>query len=531
MRTKMVCVEKTFEKKVDNDPQSLATNDHEEPALAERTIKAEANLLRLPLFALHTKGLKTLEGIECRGQIKRDGKRHEYTLRVSRNTASLYPGPLSRKIHFAFLSIATEHGFPIKNPITWSWRDLCRRMDISYAGKKTLSELKGSIRATHGVVIHSQYALYSRTEDKPLPFHERGHHLYSDYAFCNEPLPDGTVADRNAIWLADWYLDNLNALFSAPLDYDLWQRLESRSPIASRLYEFLLLNFYSGTPLFRINYANLARLLPVRIERYLSDAKEQIGPALNLLLQTGILTDVGWMESRDGAIQLHFFRGPTLRSTSPSPVAEVASTAEDTLGTVQVTEIRSDMPPEFHLVRQFYELWSGDAFVKPTPKEISLARELLERYGHTKLHAILPLTVKRVREQWPDAKTFGAIAKYLPGVDDEYESRQRIVTKQKEVHLREKQDEERQHQERKAQQEIIDDARPAWVALAEDERKKIEESIRQKWPRIAKLPTMFERYCILEFVGTRSPIPTKSPVDSNPASPSHRTTDQTGQLD
>ena len=52
-------------------------------------VKAEANLLRLPLFALHTKGLNTLEGIECHGRIKREGKTQEYVLRISRNTASL----------------------------------------------------------------------------------------------------------------------------------------------------------------------------------------------------------------------------------------------------------------------------------------------------------------------------------------------------------------------------------------------------------------------------------------------------------
>lgn len=211
----MVRVEKKSIGIAENEKMALQ-QDSRSP---DRTIKAEANLLRLPLFALHTKGLKSLEGIECRGQLTRDGKTQSYVLRVSRNTASLFPGTLSRKIHFAFLSIATDHGFPIQNPITWTWRDLCRRMEIAYAGSKTVGELKRAIRSTHGVVIHSQCALYSRTEDQPLPSHERGHHLYSDYAFCNEPLPDGTVADRNAVWLADWYLDNLNALYSAPLEF------------------------------------------------------------------------------------------------------------------------------------------------------------------------------------------------------------------------------------------------------------------------------------------------------------------------
>lgn len=73
-------------------------------------LKVEANLLRYPLFALSTKGLKTLDGIECRGKVRRDGAVREYLLRVSRNTSCLYPGPLARRVHFALLSIAADRG-------------------------------------------------------------------------------------------------------------------------------------------------------------------------------------------------------------------------------------------------------------------------------------------------------------------------------------------------------------------------------------------------------------------------------------
>ncbi|MFO0967870.1 MAG: hypothetical protein U0793_20090 [Gemmataceae bacterium] len=451
----------------------------------------------MPLFALHTKGLSTLEGIECRGQITRNGKTQEYLLRISRNTASLYPGPLSRKIHFAFLSIATEQGFPIQNPITWNWRDLCRRMDIAYGGKKTLAELKRAIRSTHGVVIHSQYALYNKTRKGPLPLHERGHHLYADYAFCNEPLPDGTIADRNAVWLADWYLDNLNAFYSAPLDYGSWRSLEARSPTASRLYEFLLLNFYSGTPLFRINYVNLSRLLPVRTERYLSDAREQLQPALLLIQQAGVVRDFQWLESRDGDIQLNFTKGPLLRTANDH--ASEASTAEDSLGSVQVREIRNDTSDEWRLVRQFYQLWSGNTFSKPSPKELSVARDLLERYGATKLHALLPLTIRRVKEQWPDAKTFGAIVKYIPDVEKDYDRRQQLTAKQRDEAAREETARSVQEQKRKAQQEILTRFRPIWLALPAHDRQEIEQRIRGQWPHMVKAPAMFERYCILEL--------------------------------
>ena len=51
-----------------------STSDIEHAAnLLPRFIKAEANLLRLPLFALGTKGLKSLDAIECRGTTHRDG--------------------------------------------------------------------------------------------------------------------------------------------------------------------------------------------------------------------------------------------------------------------------------------------------------------------------------------------------------------------------------------------------------------------------------------------------------------------------
>src|SRR5437870_555458 len=83
----------------------------EDDRLIPHFIRAEANLLRLPLFALHTKGLRTLDGIECSGRrLDGDGQLHDFTFRATRNTATLYPGPLARAVHLAFLSIMTEQG-------------------------------------------------------------------------------------------------------------------------------------------------------------------------------------------------------------------------------------------------------------------------------------------------------------------------------------------------------------------------------------------------------------------------------------
>src|ERR1700681_1373857 len=105
----------------------------------------------------------------------------------------------------------------------------------------------------------------------------------------NDTWPDGSIADRNYVWFSDWYLANLNSFYTAPIDYHLWRALNERSPIASRLYEFLLFNFAGRHPQLTINYAKLAQFLPIRVERYLSDARRQLDEAMELLQQNLVI--------------------------------------------------------------------------------------------------------------------------------------------------------------------------------------------------------------------------------------------------
>src|ERR1043165_1059830 len=98
-----LCVSESFdERDLQSDkekPESVA------PGTFTNIIRAEANFLRLPLFALNTKNLKSLDGIECQGRITRDGQTQRFVFRATRNTATLYPGPLARAAHLAFLSL------------------------------------------------------------------------------------------------------------------------------------------------------------------------------------------------------------------------------------------------------------------------------------------------------------------------------------------------------------------------------------------------------------------------------------------
>lgn len=484
----------------DSKQAAMATADPSlarwEDNLIPHFIRAEANLLRLPLFALHTKRLKTLDGIECTGRITRDGETHQFRFRATRNTAWLYPGPLARAAHLAFLSIITEQGQPLQNPITWGWRDLCRRMDIEYGGQ-TIRQLKHAIHSTAGLLIHSEYALYSKPDAQPICTRDDALHLYERVSFIGTPLPDGSIAEMNHLWLSEWYLNNLNAMFTAPLDFALWQHLNRRSPIASRLYEFLLVNFYSQTPVLRINYETLTKFLPIRPEHYRSNAMRQLEPAFELLKSTGILSTVGWTNSKEGLAQLHLYRGTLLTASADRMQTTLPFLEPDFTGNIEVKELRGLRPPQAEIVTDFYRLWTGNENYQPTRKEQEQAAELIAQHGHAKAKALIPLATTMLRNKWPDAKSFGAVLKYLPDAVEHHDRLQRQADTRRQEQLREKK--EREEMVHKAKERTR--WKSAWEALSPEKQEAIRQAVVRANSRMSleKFPVILENLCLDEL--------------------------------
>ena len=444
--------------------------------LTPRYIKAEANLLRLPLFALHTKGLKTLDGIECRGQTTRNGETHSFVLTAARSTITPYPGPLARAAHLAFLSIATDGGFPIENPISWTWYDLCRRMRISYSGQ-TISRLKVAIESTKALYIRSHYAIYSKAEERPIRTVEDHLNLYDQVTFVGAELPGGDVADANYLWLASWYLDNLNAMFTAPLDYELWRWLDKQSPIASRLYEFLIVNFYSGAPKLCINYGKLAQYLPVKPERYLSQAKQQFAAAFRLLDFTDVIESAKWSDSKSDLAQVNIYPGGRLaapgvaparpsRRRSPKRSLRGPSRGQRTSETIK--------PPEWSLVADFYQLLTGSLLSQPTKKELGQAKALIAELGLKKSEGGYRARCEAdQRTGWPEAKTFGAITRFVSEASNHYDRDQRRIEREQQDQLKRQCEREEKLRQEAERTKFEATWRPVWEALTNEEREEI----------------------------------------------------------
>ena len=70
------------------------------------------------------------------------------------------------------------------------------------------------------------------------------------------------------------------------------------------------------------------------------------------------------------------------------------------------------------------------------------ARGLIAQYGPTKARDLIPRVVRLLKDQWPDAKTFGSITKYASDAAADYDRDQHRLEREREEQLQEEQDRE-----------------------------------------------------------------------------------------
>ena len=129
--------------------------------------------------------------------------------------------------------------------------------------------------------------------------------------------------------------------------------------------------------------------------------------------------------------------------------------------------------------------------------ELAAAEACLTLYGFDLASRLLPKVVKRMKEQFPDAKTFGATADYFAEIHAETAKRERVAEKVKEANVEShvEADKRRARAERHEQLEIL------WNALPTVERQSIEAVVLDANPRLelTKLPGLHHRLCLDEL--------------------------------
>jgi len=260
-------------------------------------IKSEANFLTFPFFALHTKGLKKKTKTEYSDVIRRGNERVEIFWKVASNPEyGGYPGPFDKKVYRAIEQIINEGGFPVENPIPFTFYQVCKNIGIQNNGR-VKRNIRNSLIRIIATTIESKGAFYQKDKRKYLS--HKAFHLYEQVFFRDEELPDGSIAKKNYLHLGEFYLRSLNSLYMKTINFKYYQCLKSN--IARRLYLMLDVKFYklkiSKRPFIFFEYKKLCALLPITAQRYYSDANRCLKPAHEELINTEFLEKVEWIRT------------------------------------------------------------------------------------------------------------------------------------------------------------------------------------------------------------------------------------------
>jgi len=438
-----------------------------------KIVRVEATLLRLPIFALAVRGSASLDGFETRRKMRKGDREIETVIRTERDEKLSYPGPLSRRVHMALLSLVTDRGFPFEGPVAWTWRDLCRRMDLPASGRRD-GELKAAIRATWGLKL---FGLSLSTRDGRDRERETWRRLYAEVEFLNEVRDDGTIAGANRLWLAPWYVDSLNAFHAAPLDYDLWKRLEAVGPLASRLYEYLVPAFYKREAL-ELSYDRLAAAMPVVAESRRSHAIRQFSRALEAISAEGLISGFAWDAMKGtGRPKLILDRGKRLAPADPQANPDAATAAPVV-----------DRDTAKRMAAEFYRLL-GKPETLPLRSDLAIAGSLIARLGAERAFALLAPSVKRLKARFRNAETMGALVRYVDEAD-----REEAGKSDEQVHK------DREIAAKSARAEVSrqenDRLTTLWQGLPESEKTRLRAEVLVEHPAWKRHPALVEAQCV-----------------------------------
>jgi hypothetical protein len=116
-------------------------------------------------------------------------------------------------------------------------------------------------------------------------------HVFDRSVSFGRELPDGTVADRNYVWLSEWQLENINSNHVLPIDFEAYKRLKNH--IAKALVPLLQIWLYAtrADGLFEKRYDELCQVLNVSQYHQISRIKEQFAVSLDELTTHAYLSD------------------------------------------------------------------------------------------------------------------------------------------------------------------------------------------------------------------------------------------------
>jgi hypothetical protein len=159
----------------------------------------------------------------------------------------------------------------------------------------------------------------------------------------------------------------------------------------------------------------------------------------------------------------------------------------------------SNTTPAYKIVAEFYRTWQGSEQHQPTRRELEQANTLINQHGLSKIEAMIPKTIKLLKEKWPDAKTFSALVAYMPEVLKIHNRQERRKTQHQEQILHQLEEQKFTAEQSAARREFDAKWQPRWNQLPDTEKEAIRSRLITKNPFLTRIPSLLDFQCLQEL--------------------------------
>jgi hypothetical protein len=267
---------------------SLFASEELEVSLHE-SIKFEKNLASLGFFTPSNKKIKNVKERELTFTNEVDGKKVVSSVRIIPSTTYGLPVTADQDTFFAILKIATDiyrKQGKLANPIGFTFSEILQIQEKSTAGYH-YKELKEQLMRIKTTTISSEGAVYLAGKKV---WAKDAFNIFDRVVFLGNKLDDGSIADKNYIWFAQWQLENINNNYLLPIDYEIYKKL--KNSIAKALQPLLQL-WLTATweqGFFEKPYDEICQILDIRQYQHKSEIQRKLGPSLNEFKKYGYLS-------------------------------------------------------------------------------------------------------------------------------------------------------------------------------------------------------------------------------------------------
>ncbi|MCA9069980.1 MAG: replication initiator protein A [Planctomycetaceae bacterium] len=235
-------------------------------------------------------------------------------------------------------------------------------------------------------------------------------------------------------------------------------------PLSRRMYRFLDKKLCEG-PHFEMDLATFAQYLGLSETSHIGKIKSRLKPAIEELehlpgFMEALSSKERFLKRGPGSWIIVFDRdsnAEAYQSTLSSPTEEPDAVIPD---------------PASELVTAFYQAWNGSSHT-PSQKELRSAREVLHTYGSDVATRLLPVVIKTMRTEFPDARSFGATMHFWATAAADQAKNQTMAQKESEEKKREEKSQRLRERDEKNRQML----REQWRSLPESQKTSIRAAV------------------------------------------------------